>query len=179
LGGGNLSAAIPARGGVALRFRAPFYVVPGDLLLMSPLYLADEKAYTNLAVTAANGGLLGWQSGWATSIGRFQFVLGRELGITFYGVLGHDELIAPSTAPGETARTVQFKSTSFELPILEYRPYRAFSTNQSSSVLIQLFAGIDVPRGASTILPAGAAVPALRTVEFVGLRLVFDWRYYP
>jgi hypothetical protein len=38
---------------------------------------------------------------------------------------------------------------------------------------------LDVPRGASTILPAGAAVPALRTVEFVGLRLVFDWRYYP
>jgi hypothetical protein len=177
--GGNLSAAIPARAGIALRFRAPYYVIPGDLLLTSPLYLFDEKAYTNLAVTAANGGLLGLQSGWATSIGRFQFVLGRELGVTFYGERGNDELIAPSTQPGGQGRIVRFKSTSFELPILEYRPFRAFSSDQSSSVLVQLFAGADVPRGASTVVPAGAAVPALRTVGFVGLRMVFDWRYYP
>ena len=176
--GGNLSAAIPARGGIALRFRMPFYLVPGDLLLMSPLYLFNEKAYTNLAVTAANGGLLRWQSGWATPIGRFQFVLGRELGVTFYGHLGQDELIAPSTQPGSQGRIVRFKSTSFELPILEYRPYRAFSTNQSSSVMVQLFAGADVPHGAATVLPAGAPAPAMRTVWFVGMRMMFDWRYY-
>jgi hypothetical protein len=178
LSGGNLSAAIPARAGIALRFRMPYYLVPGDLLLMSPLYLADKEAYTNLAVTAANGGLLRLQTGWATPIGRFQFVLGRELGVTFYGESGHDELIAPSTEPGGQGRIVRFKSTSFELPILEYRPYRAFSTNQSSSVTAQLFAGADVPRGASTILPVGAATPSLHTIWFVGLRLVFDWRYY-
>jgi hypothetical protein len=176
--GGNLSAAIPARGGLAMRFRMPFYLIPGDLLLMSPLYLFNEKAYTNLAVTAANGGLLRWQSGWATPIGRFQFVLGRELGVTFYGLTGKDELIAPSTESGGMGRTVRFKSTAFELPILEYRPYRAFSTNQSSSVMVQLFAGADVPHGASTIMPAGAATPAMRTVWFVGMRLMFDWRYY-
>jgi hypothetical protein len=176
--GGNLSAAIPARGGIALRFRMPFYLVPGDLLLMSPLYLFNEKAYTNLAVTAANGGLLRWQSGWATPIGRFQFVLGRELGVTFYGHLGQDELIAPSTQPGSQGRIVRFKSTSFELPILEYRPYRAFSTNQSSSVMVQLFAGADVPHGTATVLPSGAPAPAMRTVWFVGMRMMFDWRYY-
>lgn len=176
--GGNLSAAIPARAGVALRFRMPFYLVPGDLLLTSPLYLINEKAYKDLAVTAANGGLLRWQSGWATSIGRFQFVLGRELGVTFYGQIGDDQLIAPSTESGGQGRIVRFKSTSYELPILEYRPYRAFSTNQSSSVTFQLFAGADVPRGASTVLPAGAAAPSLRTIWFMGMRLMFDWRYY-
>ena len=176
--GGNLGAAIPARAGLVLRFRMPFYLIPGDLLLMSPLYLVNKKAYTNLASTAANGGVLRWQSGWATPIGRFQFVLGRELGVTFYGEGGHDELIAPSVEPGGQGRIVRFKSTSYELPILEYRPYRAFSTNQSSSVIVQLFAGADVPRGASTVLPTGAPAPELRTVWFLGMRLVFDWRYY-
>jgi hypothetical protein len=44
--------------------------------------------------------------------------------------------------------------------------------------MVQLFAGADVPRGASTILPAGAAVPEMRTVRLLGIRLVFDWRYY-
>ena len=58
----------------------PFYVIPGDLLFLSPMYFTNRQKYTELAVTAANGGLLGWQQGYATSIGRFQFVLGRELG---------------------------------------------------------------------------------------------------
>jgi hypothetical protein len=176
--GGNLSAAIPARSGLALRFRMPFYVLPGDLLLASPLYFANPEAYTDMAVTAANGGLLGWQSGWATGIGRFQFVLGRELGVTFYGYAGNDQLLAPSVAPGEPGRVVSFKSTQYDLPIFEYRPYRAFSTNQSSSVVFQLFAAADVPRAGSVDFPAGAPVPDLRTVWSLGLRLVFDWRYY-
>ena len=176
--GGNLSAAVPARSGVSLRLRMPYYLIPGDLVLASPLYLVDSKAYTDMAVAAANGGLLRLQSGWATAIGRFQFVLGRELGVTFYGLSGDDQLLAPSVAPGGLGRAVTFKSTSYELPILEYRPYRAFSTNQSSSVLVQLFAAADVPRGATVRFPLGAPAPELRTVWSIGVRLVFDWRYY-
>jgi hypothetical protein len=176
--GGNLSAAVPARSGLALRMRMPYYLIPGDLLLASPLYLANPKAYTEMAVAAANGGLLHLQSGWATTFGRFQFVLGRELGVTFYGLQGDDQLLAPSVAPGGLGRAVTFKSTSIELPILEYRPYRSFSTNQSSSVLVQLFAAADVPRGAQVRFPVGAPPPELRTVWSLGLRLIFDWRYY-
>ena len=59
----------------------PFYLVPGDLLLMSPLYFFDPEAYSKMAVTASNGGLIPWQLGMSTRIGRFQFVLGRELGV--------------------------------------------------------------------------------------------------
>ncbi|RJG07637.1 hypothetical protein D3870_17990 [Noviherbaspirillum cavernae] len=175
---GNLTAAIPARSGIALRFRMPYYLIPGDLLLTSPLFLFKPKAYKDMAVVAGNGGLLGLQSGWATSIGRFQFVLGRELGVTFYGRAGDDQLIAPSDQPGGLGRLVRFKSTSFDLPILEFRPYRAFSNNQSSSVVFQLFAAADVPRGASTSYPPGAPTPDLRTVWSLGLKIVFDWRYY-
>ena len=83
--GGSLTAAIPSRTGFSLRARMPFYLVPGDLLLMSPLYLFDPEAYSQMAVTASNGGLIPWQLGMSTRIGRFQFVLGRELGVTFYG----------------------------------------------------------------------------------------------
>ena len=175
---GNLTSAIPARSGIALRFRMPFYLIPGDLALLSPLYFVNPQAYTNMAVIAANGGLLGWEQGWATGIGRFQFVLGRELGVTFYGTRGNDQLIAPAAAPGEPFRIVNFKSTSYDLPIFEYRPYRAFSTNQSSSVVFQLFTNVDVPRRGDVPYPPGAPPPDLQTIWSIGLRLVFDWRYY-
>jgi hypothetical protein len=176
--GGNLSAAIPARTGLALRFRMPFYLIPGDLLLLSPLYLVDPKAYSKLAVTAGNGGLIPWQLGWATAIGRFQFVAGRELGITYYGLDDRDQLIVPRSDATGPARIVNFRSIAYDLPILEYRPYRAFSSNQSSSVVFQLFAAADLPRNASTTFPVGAPTPGMRTVWSVGLRLVFDWRHY-
>ena len=175
---GSLTAAIPARSGLSVRIRMPYYLIPGDLLFLSPMYLADRQKYTQLAVAAANGGLLGLQQGYATPIGRFQFVLGRELGITWYGLLNDDQLLAPSDPPGGIGRIVNFKSTYFDLPILEYRPYRAFAANQSSSLLFQLFAGADVPDGASVAGPLGAPTPKLRTVWSIGLRMVFDWRYY-
>jgi hypothetical protein len=175
---GNLAAAIPARVGLSARFRMPFYLVPGDLLFMSPLYLIDPAAYTNMAVTASNGGLIPWQQGLATGIGRFQFVLGRELGVTWYGLGGVDQLLAPADTSGGLARVVNFKSVAFDLPILEYRPYRAFSTNQSSSLLFQLFAGADVPYDSVVDIPPGASPAELETVWSLGLRLTFDWRYY-
>jgi hypothetical protein len=176
--GGGISSAIPARGGLSTRFRMPYYLIPGDLLFLSPLYLASPEKYTQVAVTASNGGLLGLQSGYATPIGRFQFVLGRELGVTLYGLLGHDQLLAPSDPPGGLGRAVNFKSVYLDFPILEYRPYRSFSSNQSSTLLFQLFAGMDIPYDASVERPRGAPTPDLGVVWSLGLRLVFDWRYY-
>ena len=57
----------------------------------------------------------------------------------------HDDRAARDRRAAE-ARVVDFKSIHFDLPILEYRPYRAFDTKQSSAVLIQLYAGADVPK---------------------------------
>ncbi len=176
--GGSLSAAIPARSGLSTRIRLPYYLIPGDLLFLSPMYFFNREKYTQLAVTASNGGLFGWQQGWATSFGRFQFVLGRELGVTFYGLWGDPQLVAPPAPPAAVGRVVNFKSTYYDLPILEYRPYRAFSANQSSTVLFQLFAGADVPYGESVVAPIGAPPPSLHTVWSVGVRMTFDWRYY-
>ena len=176
--GGSLSAAIPARGGLSARIRMPFYLVPGDLLLLSPMYLFDPERYMQMAVTAANGGLFALEQGWATRYGRFQLVLGREIGATFYGTLGDTQLAAPSDPPGGLGRVVNYKSVYVDLPILEYRPYRAFSSNQSSSVIFQLFGGADFPYDESVKSPPGAPPVNLDTVYSLGLRMVFDWRYY-
>jgi hypothetical protein len=105
-------------------------------------------------------------------------VLGRELGITFYGLTGAtDSLVVPPYG-GRPASVVDYKSTYYDLPILEYRPFRSFASNQSSSVLFQLFGGIDVPYDYSTVLPAGGVSVKLSPVYSLGLRMVFDWRYY-
>jgi hypothetical protein len=171
-------SAIRSRFGISTRLRMPFYVIPGDLLLASPMYLFAPTTYTGMAVTASNGGLIPWQAGWATRIGRFQFVLGRELGATFYGYGFENTTIVPGATPGADPRVVDFKSILFDLPILEYRPYRAFDTKQSSAVLIQLFAAADVPQSTKVAWPPGAPGVKLDTVYSIGVRMIFDWRRY-
>jgi hypothetical protein len=180
LGGlsGSLGAAIPSRAGPSARIRMPYYLVPGDLLFLLPMYLINPTAYTQLAITAINGGLIPWQRPWNTSFGRFQFVLGREFGIAWYGITGLDQLAAPSDPPGGLGRVVNYKSVFLDVPLFEYLPYRAFSSNQSSSVMFQLFAGVDVPYGESIDKPQGAPPVNLRTRYSLGLRMLFDWRYY-
>src|SRR5207344_1631953 len=56
----NGTAALPSRFGITTRLRMPFYVIPGDLLLLSPMFFFARETYTNMAVTASNGGLLPW-----------------------------------------------------------------------------------------------------------------------
>ena len=175
--GGSLTAAIPARTAFTARLRMPFYLIPGDLLLLSPIYFASPTTYQRMAVTAANGGLIPWQLGWATRFGRFQFVFGREIGVTFYGEQSDDSLLAPGEPPG-VPRIVTFKSTYYDLPILEYRPFRAFDTTQASQVLVQLYGGIDDPHGAHVIFPEGAPDVRFDRVYSIGVRVVFDWRRY-
>jgi len=176
---GSLTAAIPARTGLSTRLRAPYYLIPGDLLLLAPLYWLDPTTYTNMAIISSNGGLLGLQSGWATPIGLFQFVLGRELGVTWYGLGQDQQLLIPRSSSGGSVQLANFRSTYFDLPIFEYRPYRAFSSNQSSSLLFQLYYGADVPQSVNDEGMRLLGPIKLRTVHSVGLRLVFDWRHYP
>jgi hypothetical protein len=69
--------------------------------------------------------------------------------------------------------------TSFDLPILEYRPYRIVSSQQSSSLLIEPFVAADVPGRARLEYPRGMSAPKLHTIWSFGVRVSFDWRYYP
>lgn len=174
---GSITSAIPGRTAYIIRIRAPFYLIPGDLLLAGPvLLLASPKALTKMGVVAANGGLLGWQKGISTRFGRFAFVLGREVGISFYGLNAtKDDLIIPTS--DSTTTLLQYRSTQFSFPIIEYRPFRTFSLDQSSGLTVELNAGFDVPHPIKTLIP-GDPIPPLKYVWQAGVRIVFNWRHY-
>jgi hypothetical protein len=174
------AATLPGRTALTARLRVPFWLLPGDLLLATPvLAFSSPQTLQKMAVQAANGGLIPWQAGIATPIGRFQFVLGREVGLSFYRSRRDDPVLiqTPGVEP-INATLVAIRSLQVELPILEYRPFRTFSLNQSSSLVIQLYTGFDTPIRSSVVFPEGAPKPHLRTIGLGGIRVVFDWRYY-
>jgi hypothetical protein len=178
---GAIAAQIPARSAYTLRLRLPFWLIPGDLLLAAPTVgLIATPTFMQMAVAAGSGGLIPWQTGIATSIGRFQFILGREVGVAFFGYgKEEDKLIIPiSGVPPVQTPIVSLRSIQLEFPLLEYRPFRTFSMNQSSSMVVQLFGGVDIPTKVSVVAPAGSAEPSVRNNWFTGIRVAFDWRYY-
>ena len=130
-----------------------------------------------MAVTAINGGLIPWQRGWGTRFGRFQFVLGREIGVAFYGQQSDDSLLAPGVTPG-VPTVVGFKSNYYDFPIFEYRLYRAFDMTQASVLTLQLYGAVDDPHSSSVLFPVGAPGVPMDRVYSIGIRLVFDWRRY-
>jgi hypothetical protein len=176
----NGSFRIPGRGALTARFRAPYWLIPGDLILAGPiLAFTSPQKLQKMAVQAANGGLIPWQAGIATRIGRFQFVLGREVGLSFYRHGDdHPFLIPTPGVPPLDVTAVAVTSMQVEFPILDYRLFRTFSLNQSSALTIQPYVGFDTPTGSSVVSPSGAAPPHLQTIITGGVRVVFDWRHY-
>jgi hypothetical protein len=177
LASNSITSAIPARAGYNFRIRMPFYLIPGDLLLAIPaLLFTSPKTLSKMGVAAVNGGLVPWQSVISTKIGRFQMVLGREVGVTLYGLRTPRDYILVPTANSSVA--VEYRSTKLEFPFLEYRPSRKFSQDQSSSILIQLSAGVDMPHKAKSIFPVGEPTPELKPIWFSSIRILFNWRHY-
>jgi hypothetical protein len=176
----TIGSAIPGRGAYNIRLRMPFYIIPGDLILAAPLLLFAPKTYQKMAVNAGNGGLIPWQSAIATSVGRFQFMLGREVGLSLHGFgKTKDNLIIP-VPNSSNSLLLDYSSIKFDFPIIEYRPYRFYSSQQSSSFIFQLTGGFDNPIKSKVVLPANTNMPAppLKTVWHIGLRMVFNWRNY-
>jgi hypothetical protein len=173
-------SSVPDRSGVALRGRAPFWLIPGDLIVAAPvLAFTKPKTLQKMAVQAANGGLIPWQAVIATRAGRFQFVLGREVGISLYGYLSEQTFQIPTPGiPPINITQIHLRSLRLDFPILEYRPFRTFSQNQSSGLSFQFFTGFDKPNNPFVVEPIGAPTPSLHTIVTGGLRMVFDWRRY-
>ena len=178
-GVGNLLPRVPARSGIQARFRAPFWLIPGDLILAAPfLLLTSKDTYTEMAAAAATGGLIPWQRRFHTPVGSFQLVLGREVGATFFGFTGGlDELF---TLDGEKDDVVivGFRSVLVEVPLLEYEAFRSYGARQSLGVRFQFGAGFDKPLKVQVLDPPGAPPPSLRTRYFGYLRLIFEGRRY-
>jgi len=78
----------------------------------------------------------------------------------------------------DTSYLLQYKSTKLDFPILEYRPMRTFSQDQSSSLMIQINAGVDIPSHTKVLVPEGKASPGLKSYWYMGLRILFNWRHY-
>jgi hypothetical protein len=174
----SIISTIPGRSAINLRVRLPFFLVPGDLLFAGPiLALLSPKTLQKMAVTAVNGGLIPWQSGIATSIGRFQFVLGREIGVSFYGLGKTKDAIFVIDKTGQSA-LVTYKSMKFDFPVIEYVPLRSFSENQASTLKLQVSIGVDIPKITQVIVPNAYDPMVLNPVWNINARVLFNWRHY-
>ncbi len=174
----SVTSTIPARSAFDFRLRLPFWLIPGDMIIAAPiLALASPKTMQRMAVAAGNGGAIPWQSGISTPLGRFQFVLGREVGLSLYG---HgevrDALVIPNV--GNETYLVTYRSAKWDFPWLEYRPTRSFSQDQSAILKVQLSFGLDVPYNEEVIAPVDRDPIELKSVWYGGFRIVFDWRRY-
>ena len=176
----NLALRTPARKGIATRIRMPFWLIPGDLILAAPIlgFLAP-KTYESMAMVAASGGVIPWQTGLSTFLGRVQFVLGREVGATFFGYSGgEDQLFVSAPGSGTALTAISLRSIRWDVPIVEVRPFRSYATTQAAAVLIQIGAAFDKPTKVTVMAPVGAPAPDLKTATSVYFRLAFDWRQY-
>lgn len=178
---GAIVAQVPSRAAYTTRIRMPFWLIPFDLVVAAlTVGWISPPSFMQMAVAAGSGGLIPWQAGIMTGIGRFQFILGREVSVSFFGYgKEEDKMIIPvsGTAPVRTP-IVSVRSIQVELPLVEYRPFRTFSMNQSSSLVFQLYGGVDIPTKVSVYAPEDAPLPDVRNNWFAGMRVAFDWRYY-
>jgi hypothetical protein len=159
----------------------PFYVIPGDLLIAGPiLYFFAPKSFNKMVSTAAQGGLIPWQTGMITSIGKFQFILGREIGVYLYGTLqGADAFLVPDDRLGaDPWALISVRSTKLDFPFFEYRPIRTFSRKQSASLVIQFHTAVDIPGKVTMVTHPEVEPVKLKPVWMLGIKLGFDWRYY-
>ena len=177
--GSSVTSTIPGRSAYNLRLRMPFWLIPGDLILAAPVLIwASPKTLQRMAVTAGNGGLIPWQSGISTPIGRFQFVLGREVGVSFYGIRRIRESLVIPRNDFSDPYLVAYRSTKWDFPFLEYQPTRIFSNTQSAVLKLQFSWGVDVPWRGETLAPELVDNIELKNVWYFGARIVFHWRRY-
>jgi hypothetical protein len=177
----NLALRTPSRKAIATRIRLPFWLIPGDLILAAPtLGLLAPKTYEKMALVAASGGVIPWQTGLSTFLGRVQFVLGREVGVSFFGYSGGEDQLFVSTpgSPAGALTAISLRTIRVDVPVVEIRPFRSFATTQAAAVLIQIGMGFDTPTKVTVLAPASAPAPDLKTSTSVYLRLAFDWRQY-
>ncbi|HET8733019.1 MAG TPA: hypothetical protein VFM45_04505 [Anaeromyxobacteraceae bacterium] len=168
---------VPARSALKLAIRMPYYVVPFDLVVLGPvLLLVSPSAAQDVVFRATGGGLWTLQRPIATSLGTFQFMAGREVGFTLWGIGDPNQFIAtPVDGP---PRLVDFRQLELDFPVFEYVPPRAFATVLSLAAQVQL--GFSVQLAPTAWLPQQNDAPygGLGASWFVYLRLRLDARKY-
>jgi len=184
LGTLTLFPAVPSRTGLRLGARIPFWLIPGDTILLVPiLALASPVDGARVAITAASGGLLMYEQTFLTGAGSFQIVLGREVQVTLFGFLGKDNvplIVFPYTNPDGSADAgvAGVKSVALGFPVLEWTPFRSFATRLAFAVQLQLGFGVELASSVEVLAPAGAAPPNVPPTWSVFLRGTFDGRFF-
>ena len=167
---------VPGRSALKLAVRMPFYAIPFDLILLEPiLLLADPTVAQHVLFASTGGGLLTIHGSISTPAGTFQFMAGREVGLTLWGYLGPENQFIPPQVAGNP-QVVDYRSLEFDFPVLEYVPPRAFATLLSLAAELQLGFSVEFPQK-PTLQPQGTAYD-LGTSWFVYLRFRLDARKY-
>ena len=178
----NLSSLFPrapARQGATARLRLPFWLIPGDLIVAAPiLAFTSPSTLKKMAIRAADGGAFGIERGFHTPLGRFQLMIGRELGVTFYGYLNGKDVLLTYDAGAMKVVPIAFKSIDYDIPVVEYRPFRDFATRQASSLLFQIGFGLEVPKNVEVVPPGVGPAPHLGNLYSARVKVLFDWRRY-
>ena len=170
----------PARSGLQFRLRLPFWLIPGDLVLAAPvLAFTDPKTLEKMAITAADGGLIPWQTRIAVGLGDLQVVVGREVGVTLFGYGTKDAFLA-AVGPPEDPELIPIavKSLQWDFPVLEYRPFREYGSRYTFATFVQLGLGFDHPVSAVVVDRPELPAPSLQTRYLAYLRIFFDGRRY-
>lgn len=178
---GSTVPRVPARVGYLARLRMPFWLIPGDLLIAAPiLYFVSLRDLTKMGILAADGGLIPWQRVFATPIGDFQLVVGREIAVTYFD-MNNDTLFFGNAGADANGRTIynptHVRSLLFEFPLVQYRPFRAFSGRLGGSVTTQFGIGFETPIEVSP-RRADLKAPGIDDTFVMFIRLFFDGRAY-
>jgi hypothetical protein len=185
IGTSNLFPAVPSRTGLRVGLRLPFWLIPGDTLVLAPiLALVSPRALASVGVATASGGLIPYERTMLTSFGTFQIIIGREVHATLFGVLGRPSVplyIAPigTKADGSPEYgVVAQKSIQFGFPVVEWTPFRAFATQVTFATAVQLGFGVELPFSTEVEYPADKPSPSAPASWGVFLRGEFDARYF-
>jgi hypothetical protein len=181
VGTAALFPRVPARTGLSLGLRMPFWLIPGDMLILGPvLALASPAALSKVGVEAASGGLIPYERSFSTSAGYFQVVAGREVRAILFGFTGDLVGVVPAgTLPDGTSQyaVVDYKSVQLEFPVLEWTPFRTFATQLTFAAQIQLGFSVSLPVSTEVLYPVGTPF-STGPGWSVWLRGVFDGRYF-
>jgi hypothetical protein len=173
---------VPARTGLRLDVRMPFYVLPFDMLLLGPLLaVASPSALSSVGVAAASGGLIPYERSFGIGVGTLEVILGREVDSVLYGYLSNVVIlvpVGPPPAPDSAFGAASLKSIALSFPVLEWTPFRTFATQLVFATVVQLGFGVEIPFPSQVVYPPGYGNVTPAASWNVYLRGQFDGRYF-
>lgn len=182
LGTSSYFPRVPARTGLRLDLRLPFWLIPGDMLLLGPiLALVSPSALSSVGVAAASGGLIPYEQGFPVGVGTLQVVIGREVDTVLYGYLSDVVILTPVGPPPEPQSiygAAKLRSIALNFPILEWTPFRTFATQLVFATVLQFGFGVEIPFTSPVVFPEGFGNAAIGPSYNFFLRAQFDGRYF-